>query len=95
MVVSISSVINLTSPPESYLGRAHYYSSWQRIHSSAVCASCAMSTTNDCSYSAVGTLHLYHFSPLTHRSLIVTFTLTLTLLTILMPHKHRLVLYRL
>jgi len=42
-----------------------------------------MSTADKSSYSAAGTLHPYHFSPLIHRCLTLTFTLTLTLLTVL------------
>jgi len=68
----------VTSPSHNHLGRACHYPSWQRMHSSAVCASCAMS-----SYSARGTLHPYHISPFTHWSLTVTFTLTL--LAVLIP----------
>jgi len=58
-----------TNPPQSHFGKAHHYPSWQRMHSSAACASCAMSTADKSSYSAVGTLHPYHVSPLTHRFL--------------------------
>jgi len=69
----------ITSPPQSHLGRAHRHSLRQRMHSSTACASCAMSTADKSSYSAAGTLHPYHFSPLTYRSL------SLTLLTVLIP----------
>jgi len=37
-------LVNKSSP--SHLGRVHCYPSWQRMYSSAVCASCAMSTVN-------------------------------------------------
>ena len=84
-----------TSPPESHLGRAHRYPSRQRMHSSTACANCAVSTADKSSYSATGTLHLYHSSPLTHRSLTVIFTITLTLLTVLICYNCRLVFYRL
>ena len=50
-----------------------------------LCASCAMSTADKSSYSAAGTLHPYHISPLTHQSLTITFTITLTLLAVLVP----------
>jgi len=70
-------IIIITSPPQSYLGRACRYPSWQSMHLSAACASCAMSTADKSSYSAVGTLHTYYISPLTHRPLTVTFTITL------------------
>jgi len=66
----------------SHLGRAHCYPSRQRMHSSAACASCATSIADKSSYLAAGTLHPYRIIPLTHRSLTVTFTLTLTILTI-------------
>jgi len=49
-----------TSPPQSHFGRAHRYASWQIMHSSTACASCALSTADKSSYSAVGTLHPYH-----------------------------------
>jgi len=65
-----------TSPPQ-IIWEEHVttsYQSWQRMHSSVVCASCAMSTAHNC-YSATGTLHPYHFSTLTHRSLTVTLNL--------------------
>jgi len=63
------------------------------MHSSAACASSALSTANKSSYSAIGTLHAYHISPLAHqslRSLSIAFMLTLTLLTIpLQPPANR------
>jgi len=34
------------------------------MHSSAACASCAMSTADKSSYSAAGMLHTQHISPL-------------------------------
>jgi len=49
-----------------------------RMHSSTACASCTMPTADESSYSANGTLHPHHFSPLTHQSLTLTFTLNLT-----------------
>ena len=57
------------------------------MHSSAACASCTMPTANESTYSPDGTLHPHHFSPLSHQSLAVTFTLNLTLTprTILIP----------
>jgi len=63
---------------QSHLGRAYHYPSRQRMHLSAACASCAMSTADKSSYLAMGMLHPHHISPLTHRSLTVTFTITLT-----------------
>jgi len=56
-----------------------------RMHSSAAYASCTSATADESSYSADGTLHPHHFSPLTHRSIILTFTLNLTPLTVLIP----------
>jgi len=53
----------ITRPPQSHLGRASCHPSRQRMDSSTVCASCAMST-------AAGMLHPYHFSPLTVDSFI-------------------------
>jgi len=67
----------------------------QRMHSSAACASCAMSTADKSNYSAAGTLHPYHISPLTHWSLTITFTITLTLFTIQSHYNRWLVFYRL
>jgi len=49
-----------TSPPQSHLGRVRRYPSWQRVHSSAACVSCAMYAADKSSYSAVGTLHRNH-----------------------------------
>jgi len=40
------------------------------MYSSIGCASCAMSTADKSSYSAAGTLHPYHFSPLTADTLV-------------------------
>jgi len=39
------------------------------MHSSAACASCAMTNADKSSYSVVGTLHPYHITSLAHRSL--------------------------
>jgi len=55
-----SSMPNKTSPPQSHLGTACRYASRQRMHSSAACASCTMSTADKSSYLAVGTLHPYY-----------------------------------
>jgi len=84
LVGSLQCIMNKSS--QSHLGTAHHYLSQQRMHSSAACASCAMSTADKSSYSAAG-MHACHISPLTHWSLTITFTLTLTLtlLTLLIP----------
>jgi len=54
--------MQLTSPPQSYLGRVHCYPSWQRMHLSAACASWAMSTADKSSYmySSAWILHPYY-----------------------------------
>ena len=82
-VIAVTDI--LQCPPESHLGRVRRYPSWQRMLSCAACASCTMSTADKSSYSAAGTLYPYHISPLTYRSLTIAFTLTLTLLAILIP----------
>jgi len=51
--------LNITSPPQSDLGRALRLPSRQRMHLSAACASCAMSTADKSNHSAVGTPHPY------------------------------------
>ena len=56
-----------TSPPQSHLGTVRRYPSRQRMHSSAACAGCAMSTADKCSYSAAGTLYIH--SMILHQSL--------------------------
>jgi len=65
---------NIKSPPQSHLGKARRYPSRQRMHSSTACASSAMSIADKSSYSATDKLHPYQFSPLTNRSLTITFT---------------------
>jgi len=70
-------VTTTTSPPQSHLGKAHRHPSQQRMHLSAVCASCAMTTADQSNYSAAGTLHPYHCSPVTHQFLLLIFTLNL------------------
>jgi len=55
---------------QSHLGKAHSYSSQQRMHSSAACVSCAKSTADKSSYSAAGMLHPYHLRPLTVDALV-------------------------
>jgi len=57
-------MIKRSTSPTSHLGRAHRHPSWQRMPSSAACASCAMFISDKSNYSAAGTLHPYHFSPL-------------------------------
>jgi len=48
----------LTISPESNLGRAHCYPSWQRMDLPATCAtSYTIPTADKCSHSATGTLH--------------------------------------
>jgi len=46
-----------TSPPQSHLRRARCYPSWQRMHLSVACVSCAMSTADNSSCSDTGMLH--------------------------------------
>jgi len=43
----------ITSPPQSNLGRVHSRLSWQRMHSSAACVSCAISTGDMSNHSVV------------------------------------------
>jgi len=54
----------------------------ENAHLPAVHASCAMYTADKSSYSAEGTLHPYHFSPLTHQSLTITFTLNVNVIVV-------------
>jgi len=63
-------ITELTSPPQSHLGRVHRHPSLQIMHSSAVCAICAVSTAYKSSYSAAGMLNPYHFSPFTVDTLV-------------------------
>ena len=76
-----------TSPPQSHLGRVCRYPSWLKMDSSTSCARCAISTADKSSYTAQ--VHYIHtmisHQSVTHRSLTVTFTITLILLTILIP----------
>jgi len=46
---------NITSQPQSHLGRAHHYTSWKRLLDSP--ASCTIPTADESNHSATGTLH--------------------------------------
>jgi len=73
--------MKITSPPQSHLGRVHRYPSQQRMHSSAACDSCAVSTAgkSSYSYSAMAMPHLCQSLD----TLVPNLTITLTLLTTL------------
>jgi len=72
---------------QSNLGRVHRHPSWLRMHSSAVCASCAVSTADESSHLAMGTLHPYHSA---------TFFLYIrpTLQCLIPPHKNKFAPFR-
>ena len=53
------SVTHITSHFHSHLGRARHHRSWQRMHYSAACASCEMSTADNSNHLPVGLLHPY------------------------------------
>jgi len=52
--------ITLASPPQTNLGSAHRLLSWQKMHSSTACASCAMSTAEESNHSTAGMLYPHH-----------------------------------
>ena len=79
---------NAISAQQSNFWRPRHLPSQQRMQSSPVCASCAMSTADKYSHLAAGMLQPYHFSPLTHWSITLTFTLTLITLVIPLQHTH-------
>ena len=56
----------IISPPPKSFGKSASLLLTAIMHSSAACASCAMSTADESSYSAASTLNPYHISPLTH-----------------------------
>jgi len=71
----------ITSPLQNHMGRAHRHSSWQRMHSSASCAtSCTLLTANESNHSAAGMLR-------PHRSVIRVLYVILRSLIPSLPEK--------